>query len=288
MPMLHLRVGPIHSPTSLTPWAQLYPPAEQVFAGAAHAQAQAAQHLLPLLSLDLAAFDPAWHGRVPVFGTVEPHDGTLGGTSQAFYNNWVSENWLAFRLGDDSRVTFLADWHYFERARSPSENQALTVEHRQLRSNFGDLARLGAPEPFARADAYTKHQAQHLHCAVKLAYFAKFKAQAVARQGLYPLVSAADRNRVFDDPQDTALYRQSLDAPGAWAYQVGGTCDWRLEEGPVNTADASDQYPVAPDGRRGHFIGAFASDSFGVSGGADVLVFFEPESRTVWHHHQWS
>ena len=76
-----------------------------------------AQHLLPLLSLDLGTLKPEWTGsRVCLFNPIEPFNGLLGEHTAAAHGAYTAPNWLAFRLDGHNRHHFLAGESYFERA----------------------------------------------------------------------------------------------------------------------------------------------------------------------------
>ncbi|QBH95394.1 hypothetical protein EKN56_02625 [Limnobaculum zhutongyuii] len=93
----------------LLPFMTPFPSAEQVFAGDIKAHRR---HLLPLLTLDLAAINPEWSGKIHFISPKEPYEGMIGGRTTEYHDYYNRENWLAFRLEND-RYTFLGDFRYF-------------------------------------------------------------------------------------------------------------------------------------------------------------------------------
>lgn len=72
-----------------------------------------ARHLLPLLTIDLCSINPSWDGSIHLVCPVEPNSCLVGEFSQAYHNDFLKTNWLAFRLGKDSRYELLGDFRYF-------------------------------------------------------------------------------------------------------------------------------------------------------------------------------
>jgi hypothetical protein len=72
-----------------------------------------ARHLLPLISIDLAAVDPALKGRVHLVRPIEPCDGNLGDSGEEHFGPYLQRNWLGFRLNASDRYELLGDWRFF-------------------------------------------------------------------------------------------------------------------------------------------------------------------------------
>ena len=289
MSQASLQFNPLTNPFTVPDWAELFPDSDLVSGGSDSEQAEAKEHLLPLIALDLSAFNPAWQGRLSVVGTVEPCDGTLGADGHAHYNDWVSENWLAFRLDDASRMHFLADWRYFDLVRiAPGGEPVHTMRH--LRRELEHLTQR-VPAELLQADAFTEYQYRRILQAAQFHDHAAAKAQASRRQGLLAPDEWASEAKRAADPQ---AFLDWLNEPRALAHVLGGPCDWDLHpfhtncRSRVNDDDRDNQFPVTPDGRPAQFIGAFSTGHYGIIHDAETLVFYEPETRTVWQCFTWS
>ena len=98
---------PQHDITAVLPCMHVYPEPAAVFAAAE--LAQASRHFLPIVSIDLAAIDPAWAGRNHL---VQPCENSFE-WGEGYFNDWVQPNWLAFRLTEDNHYEWLGDWRCF-------------------------------------------------------------------------------------------------------------------------------------------------------------------------------
>ena len=76
-----------------------------------------AEHLLPLLSIDLGVLKPELAGTVVhMLAPLEPADGCLGEGSERFHNAYTTLNWFALQLTEDNRYRFLGQEGFFQRA----------------------------------------------------------------------------------------------------------------------------------------------------------------------------
>ncbi|MEV7422582.1 MULTISPECIES: hypothetical protein [unclassified Streptomyces] len=83
-------------------------------------QVELARHLHPLISVDLARVNPAWHGWIHLVSPLAAAEGYLGDHSQAFHSALQTTNWLGFAM-DGARYRLLGDVRYFARAAVPEE-----------------------------------------------------------------------------------------------------------------------------------------------------------------------
>lgn len=128
------------------PFLRPFPQAEEVFAGDV---GRAARLIDPLVSIDLSAVDPDWTGWIHLVSPIEPADGGLGEGTESFHTRHCGPDWIGFRLTDDSRYEFLADWRYF---RAESDDPAMR-EDAELREHYEDERR----SYLAARDAYRTH-----------------------------------------------------------------------------------------------------------------------------------
>ena len=92
---------------------QAFPKAEDIFV---KEQPWLKNHLLPLMSIDLAEINPEWAGqKVYMICPFEPYDGYIGNNTTEYHNEYTAPNWLAFRLTDDNKFEFLGKEGYFWR-----------------------------------------------------------------------------------------------------------------------------------------------------------------------------
>lgn len=81
-----------------------------------------ADHLWPLLSIDLGILRPELAGTVVhLLQPVAPVEGYIGDGTVEFHNDFASSNWFALHLTEDNRYRFLGHEGYFE---GPGEQDA--------------------------------------------------------------------------------------------------------------------------------------------------------------------
>jgi len=111
-----------------------------------------ADHLLPLLSIDLGILRPELAGTVVhMLRPVGPYDGYIGDGTEEFHNEFASSNWFALQLTEDNRYRFLGQEGYFPPRTDPSEEEyaaqkkekhakarAYFEKHGHLDSRYGD------------------------------------------------------------------------------------------------------------------------------------------------------
>lgn len=120
--------------TSLNPNFTAFPKAETIFSTE---QAWLAKHFLPLLSIDLAVFNPEWAGTVVhMLNPIEPYECYIGDETTEYHNEFTCPNWLAFRLSDDNRYIFLGQEGYFQNTPFHQSNEALLAKEAEMRQDY--------------------------------------------------------------------------------------------------------------------------------------------------------
>ena len=231
---------------------RVFPDARAIFAPE---QEWLARHLHPLVSIDLGANEPEWSGWIHLLSPLEPCEGYVGDHTGAAHNACTRENWLAFRLDADDRYRFLGERGYF------------LLEHA-----VGD-----AP---VDADLHAEMQA---HYAVQQASY-EASIQRYRRYGVLTYPEA-------DDP----LTRSDWDN-GCVLQQLGGTtgygnwtdCPTVPDAFVMDTADPDNVFPRMRDGRPFRFIASTAGYPWQETGADGILLFYEPESRTVLLTFDWT
>ena len=282
---------PLESPIEVPAWVQLFPEPAEVWGGPPDAQAEAVRVLRPLLGLDLAAFDANWSGRLCVVGAVEPDDGTLGWGGEAHFNDWVSENWLAFRLDEANRMHFLADWRFFATNRPQPDVGEPRYKLGDLRNALGKDWRNLVPPDWLERHRFSESKMDFVRWQAQQRAWQAAAQQAHAKGGLYRPESWLEEADTAEDPE---YFRAMVKTQKSWAWYVGGPCGRDLTQfhaksrSRVDCSDRDNQFPVSPSGHPAHCIGAFSTGDFGTANDAEVAVFFEPESRVVWQCHSWT
>ncbi|MFB7665357.1 hypothetical protein ACFC1R_15635 [Kitasatospora sp. NPDC056138] len=227
---------------------RVYPEPADVFVAD---QVELAAHLHPLISIDLAAVDPAWHGRIHLVSPLEPADGYLGDHTEAFHLPLQRTNWLGFSIEDD-RYRLLGDRRYFARATTPEE--------------------LPDPWPGFRAELDE-------HCeAEERSYLAH--RDAFRREGVL-LMRHDDGSPRSGGPDAMALLEQlggDADPHGNWV---------RPELFPVEYDDDS-AWPVSPAGNPFRFVASVPGWHYRRTGADSILLFFEPVERIALLTFDWS
>ncbi|GAB2566058.1 hypothetical protein [Leucobacter ruminantium] len=209
--------------------------------------------LHPLVSIELSAFNSAWNGRVPLLSPVEPEEGLLGENTAAHHDDYACENWISFRLDDKSRVAFLGQRRFFE---------------------IEDLEAAGRPRAVELSESYAEAAAE----------FAATRTR-FARLGVLTWADKQDPTRPregwgFDDVLVDALGGEP--GYGNWA-----------EYPPPAAFTLDDSDPATPvlrlaDGRPFTYVAATSGYPWRSHGADAILVFFEPETRTVVFTFDWS
>jgi hypothetical protein len=98
----------------LKPGLTPFPTAADIFVAD---QPWLAEHLLPLISIDLGLVRPELAGTVVhMVCPVEPCDGYIGDETEAHHNAFTAPNWFALELTADNRYRFLGNEGFFQRA----------------------------------------------------------------------------------------------------------------------------------------------------------------------------
>ena len=237
-------------PTSTPqPYLKIYPNPEDVFAEPVE---RYAKHLFPLLSIDLSVINSDWEGWVHLVDTVEPEDEVVGKSTQPFHNYYLRENWVGFRLNDAGRYELLGDFRYFLLENPP-----------------GTL-----PEgyPGEREEMEAHYQRQHEAMREARARFAEHGV-------LYSQLYYGDEPRDYSEEQPCDLVEQI----------GGGLSEGNWSDGfPLDESDWKNFRPVMPDGTPFHFIAYASGLEYCGENSTNILLFFEPQSRTALLTFDWT
>lgn len=94
----------------LQPFMHPFPDAKEVFSDNLELHQK---HFLPLITIDASAINPAWPERLHVVSVKETYDGGVGEHCSAFHNDFCTDNVVSFRVDENGRYSFLADFRFF-------------------------------------------------------------------------------------------------------------------------------------------------------------------------------
>lgn len=231
---------------TVQPYLTVFPDAKDVFAEPVE---KYAAHIHPLLSIDLSAVNPTWQGKIHLVLPIEPHESLMGEYTQAFHNDYLKPNWIAFRLNADNQFELLGDFRFF-----------------------------------AQADTHFKAPYAHFSDELNQHYVGSHNGlnEAKARFEKYQaLYYATDKKPLEKRPEDKPM--NLLDQLGGGVGDANWTsyCDGI----DMNMDDEDDIYPISPAGNRFYFIAGvpawhYITNSYG---GADwIVLFYEPIERIAW------
>ncbi|MBW3635706.1 MAG: hypothetical protein KY445_04470 [Armatimonadetes bacterium] len=235
---------------TIEPYLRVYPPNEQVFAEPVE---RYARHILPLLSIDLSAINSSWEGWIHLVNTVEPEDEMVGKATQRFHNYYLRENWVGFHLNDQGRYELLGDFRYFYLENPP-----------------GTL-----PEHYPG-----DRQEMEEHYANQHAGFAQAR-ERFGQHGVFFSHSLVRYNPDLDLSQQSPsiLIGQLGGGVGAGNWAHGFSLD---------ESDEENVRPVTPEGVPFYFIASVTGWDYCPSGADQILLFYEPASRTALVTFDWS
>lgn len=226
-----------------------------------------ADHLLPLLSIDLGMLRPELAGTVVhMLCPIEPFEAYIGDDTQAFHNEFTAPNWFALQLTEDNRYRFLGNEGYFQRA--PVHGGAF------LRDPHAPVHTAEMLESFAKARA-------HFEAHGKLASYSRYgNGESMVQAYLDNLGGEFSCGNWAGNPPIPAAFEFSDSTPtyeqGGLTYRHGG--DKLPNDGIAITRDGQPFFPVAD----------VAGYNWCAAGADAILLFYEPVSRTVLFTFDWS
>ena len=207
-----------------------------------------ADHLLPLLSIDLGILRPELAGTVVhMLCPVEPYEACIGDGTEHFHNQFTGTNWFAVELTAENRYRFLGDEGYF---------------------------RLSSKRDFElNPDELTHAAEMHESHAKARVYF-----QQHGRLASYSTYGNGE-------PQEQAY----LDRLGGEIW--GG--NWVSTQAIPEAFDIVDDWDqgevsITRDGKPFFLVADVAGYNWCAAGADSILLFYEPDSRTVLFTFDWT
>lgn len=229
------------------PFLRVYPDAAAVFADPPE---RYARHLLPLVSIDLQAVNPDWHGWIHLLNPCEPAEGCVGDSTGAHHSYYCRSNWVGFRLNAENRYELLGDWRYFA---LENDQEAYPGQHADLQAHYDE-----------------QHRVYELG-----------KADFQQQGRVYPPFFLAKPHR-YERPDEPSTILDQLGGGVGW----GNWCS--TSDLPLDESDEDNIVPLSPEGQRFHFVACVPGDHYCASGASWVLLFFEPDSRTALLTFDWT
>ncbi|MEQ4617785.1 MAG: hypothetical protein ABN482_07015 [Corticimicrobacter sp.] len=254
------------------PWLRAFPDPAEVFSPE---QPWLPHYFNALVSVDLGRIDPAWQGWLHLVSPIEPFDGYLG--ESGTHNAFTAPNWIGFRLDETGRYRFLGEREYF------ALDAPLVATH-----PFRIKREQEAREQLARY-----YQDQHAQFAASHERWLK--------NGILDWPHPDDPTRCKSEHDrehypDIMHGRDPLECGQPLIEQLGGVTaygNWsdtpEIPSAFVLDSNNSDNvFPRWQDGRPFRFIASTAGYPWRRHGADSILVFFEPQERTVLITFDWS
>lgn len=239
------------------PYLKVYPNPETVFGNSV---TWCARHLLPLVSIELSSVNPSWSGWVHMINPCEPFEGTIGCMTQSYHSYYCRDNWIGFHLDKDNKYEWLGNWRYF-----------------LLENDLEDLPDMLAGYPKQTLIKEMQEDYERQYMVYKLA-----KDNYAQQQLLY--------SPSYLDPESGVKKRP--DKPERLIDQLGGGQSWgnwiSSSDMPLDKSNTDDIVPVTPNGERFHFIAGVPAYHYCATGADWILLFYEPNTRTVLLTFDWS
>lgn len=121
--------------TIAQPYLTLLPDNDTVFAPES---AFLAKHLLPLVSIDLSIFNPAWQGKIHLVNPIEPHECYIGSETTEFADKFANENWFILQLNDKYQYEWLGNRNYFQ-LENPNCDEELKQHSQEMHQDYLEL-----------------------------------------------------------------------------------------------------------------------------------------------------
>jgi hypothetical protein len=231
----------------------VFPDASDVFAAPVE---KYMQHIQPLLSIDLKAVNPNWHGKIHLVLPIEPHEGFMGEYTPDFHNDYLKPNWIAFKLNLDFKYELMGDFHYF------------ALENFNFKEPYKDFT-------FDLNAHYDRRN--------------KGYEQAKARFAKYGVLYGGYDNPLEKREDEAPL--NILDQLGGtigFANWTNYCEEFGIKLNIVDEDDAEAEhnvYPISPNGNRFYFVAGVPAYHYITNGygGADwIVLYYEPIERIAW------
>ena len=216
-----------------------------------------AEHILPLVSVDLSVINSEWSGWIHFVLPIEScvGDGIVGECTKHYHNYNLRTNWIGFKIRD-GRYELPGDFRYFL-----LENP--TGWGRRVRESYkGQRAEIEQDYPKVRL-SYKKHRQQFLSQGMIFHQFAK-----------------PDSNGRYKD-EDRSEFINEL---GGWSFNGNWSSgdSFPMLESTELHPDGDEwlvKTPLTKDNRHFHYIGELTGFCYVEHGPDGVLLFYDPRDQ---------
>jgi len=252
----------------LKPYLHSFPEAKDVFASAEQnggvSPERAAYFAPPLLSIDLAAVNPDWVGRIHIVTVLEDAnitDGYFADGMEEFHSYYTRSNWIGFQLDKHSRYRLLGDWRCFY---AMSDDEAVRNRAEVL-------------------EAYQKH---HKNLTASRAFYRQHQ------------------DLPFSYDEEGQTYEGYVKGQGFLQQWSAGrirpdSCNWEDSGGfpLVELTEPPDEdenwpypwlCPITEDGRPFIYIGSVCGYQYHEGGPGRIVLFYDPITRIALQTFDWS
>lgn len=239
----------------LKPGLTPFPDAADIFVAD---QPWLAEHLLSLISIDLGLVRPELAGTVVhMLCPVEPFEGCIGDETEAHHNAFTAPNWFALELTPDNRYRFLGNEGFFQRAPQHGgqfTKDAYACEH--------------TDEMLASHEKARAYYAEH----GRLASYSRYgKGEPMEHDYLDSLGGGIWYGNWTGHP------------PIPPAFQLD-----EAENAGMGDELEDDGIRITRDGKPFFHVANVAGYNWCATGADSILLFYEPESRTVLFTFDWT
>lgn len=200
------------------------------------------KHFLPLISIDLGMLKDEWRGQVVhMLNPFEPYEGYIGENTTDYHNEFIGENYIAFKLTDDNQYEFLGNERYFLKV----ANDEIQAYHDEQLADYQKTQ-----------DYYNQH--------------------GVLVNVRYPKYQGEWNQRAFmDDLGGGFWYGNWTDCPKMpSAYQMT-LSNYDEDDAP------NDGITISHKGNPFYYIGNVSAYNYGCAGADGIIMMYEPVSRIV-------
>lgn len=226
-----------------------------------------ADHLLPLISIDLGILRPELAGNVVhMLCPIEPSDGYIGDGTERFHNAYAANNWLAFELNQDNKYRFLGNEGYFQFA---PEHESTFAQDPYAKKHIS-----GMRESYGRARTY-------------------FEANGrLASYSLYGDGTALESAYLDSLGGEIWYGNWTGHPPPPAAFVIKDKATTYVKGGLTYRDDRSklvdDGIRITHNNNPFFFVAAVAGYNWCATGADSILLFYEPESRLALFTFDWT
>lgn len=208
------------------------------------------QYLLPLATIDLSVIDPILKGKVHFIQPIEPWAGVVGEGGDEFFTYYCRENYVGYTYDESGLCQLGTDFGFFELARS--SNEQLSKHYENVRMGFEKAH-----------DCYRRN-----------GWVCYEQDEPAKSREHFELISE------IGPPSEGGNWPETVEFPMHW-----GTLQ-------INGEETDHIVPLTEDGRSFLYVGTLSAFCWLLPEtsalGCDLLLFYDPVTRTALTTFDWS